>query len=182
VFDFSFSEVAAALQRSDAACRQLAARARAHVREVRPRGAIAPATRSGEIEAKHARLLSAFAATTRSGDLSALTHVLASDVRVVTDGGGKIRAALEVIEGAERVARFLVDATRPGQWWREDFTMRFATINGPPGMVVSAPEGAVQTATFEIEGDVIQAVYVVRNPDKLRHLPAVSSPRESGRA
>jgi RNA polymerase sigma-70 factor (ECF subfamily) len=140
VFDFSFSEVAAALQRSDAACRQLAARARAHVREVRPRGAIAPATRSGEIEAKHARLLSAFAATTRSGDLSALTHVLASDVRVVTDGGGKIRAALEVIEGAERVARFLVDATRPGQWWREDFTMRFATINGPPGMVVSAPE------------------------------------------
>jgi RNA polymerase sigma-70 factor (ECF subfamily) len=60
--------------------------------------------------------------------------------------------------------------------------MRFATINGPPGMVVSAPEGAVQTATFEIEGDVIQAVYVVRNPDKLRHLPAVSSPRESGRA
>jgi hypothetical protein len=68
--------------------------------------------------------------------------MLASDVRVVTDGGGKIRAALEVIEGAERVARFLVDATRPrpGQWWREDFTVRFATINGLPGMVVSAPE------------------------------------------
>src|SRR5439155_15843221 len=98
--------------RSEAACRQLAARARAHVRELRPRGAVAPSTRSGEIDAKHARLLSAFTAATQSGDLNALTQMLASDVRVVTDGGGKVRAALEVIEGADRVARFLVDATR----------------------------------------------------------------------
>ena len=172
VFDFSFSEVATTLERSEAACRQLAARARAHVRAIRPRGATAPPARSGEIDAKHAQLMSAFAAATQSGDLNALTQLLASDVRVVTDGGGKVRAALNVIDGADRVAQFLVEATRkrPGAWWREDFTLRFATINGLPGLIVDAPEGPVQTAAFEIEGDVIQALYVVRNPDKLRHL------------
>jgi RNA polymerase sigma-70 factor (ECF subfamily) len=174
VFDFSFSEVAAALERSEAACRQLATRARAHVRQVRPRGAVVPATRSGKIDAKHAQLISAFAAATQSGDLNALTQLLASDVRIVTDGGGKVRASLDVIEGADRAARFLVDVTRKreGAWWRNDFTMRFAIINGLPGVIVDSPEGVVQTAAFEIEGGVIQALYVVRNVDKLRHLSA----------
>ena len=144
-----------ALERSEAACRQLAARARAHVRAARPRGSTASAARSGEIDAKHAQLLSAFMAATQSG------------------GGSKVRVPLDVIDiGAERTARFLVDASRPhpGQWWRQDFTVRFATINGLPGIIVDAPEGPVQTAAFEIEGDVIRAMYVVRNPDKLRHL------------
>ena len=172
VFDFSFNEVAAALDRSEAACRKLAARARAHVRAVRPRGATEPPVRPGEIGAKHARLLSAFTAATQAGDVAALTQLLASDVRVVTDGGGKVRAALNVIEGADRVAQFVVNAARPhkGQWWRDDFTPRFAIINGLPGVVVEAPEGTVQTAAFEIEGDIIRAMYVVRNPEKLRHL------------
>jgi len=168
VFDFSFGEVATALERSEAECRQLASRARAHVRAARPRGATSP----GRIDAKHAQLMSAFAAATQSGDLQALTHMLASDVRIVTDGGGKVRSALEVIEGADRAARFLVEVTRkrPDAWWRDDFTVRFATINGLPGVIVDAPEGAVQTSAFEIEGDTIRALYVVRNPDKLRHL------------
>ena len=172
VFDFSFTEVASALERSEAACRQLGARARAHVRAARPRGATAPPARSGEIDAKHTKLMSAFAAAIQSGDLVALTQMLASDVRVVTDGGGKVRAASNVIEGADHAARFLVDVTRPrpGAWWRPDFTVRFATVNGLPGVIVDSPEGAVQTSAFEIEGDVIRALYVVRNPDKLRHL------------
>jgi RNA polymerase sigma-70 factor (ECF subfamily) len=169
VFDFSFSEVATAMERSEAACRQLAARARAHVRAVRPRGTAAP-PRSDEIDAKHAQLLSAFVAATQAGDLNRLTQLLASDVRVVTDGGGKVRAALNVIDGADRAAQFLVSVTRKG--WREDFTLRFATINGLSGVIVDGPEGPVQTAAFEIEGDVIRALYVVRNPDKLRHLAA----------
>jgi RNA polymerase sigma-70 factor (ECF subfamily) len=172
IFNFSFNEVATALERSEAACRQLASRARTHVRAARPRGATAPPMRSGEIDAKHAQLMSAFAAATASGDLNALTKMLASDVRIVTDGGGKVRSALEVIEGADRAARFLVEVTRkrPDSWWRDDFTVRFATVNGLPGVIVDAPEGAVQTTAFEIEGDVIRALYVVRNPDKLRHL------------
>jgi len=183
VFDFPFREVAAALERSEAACRQLAARARAHVRDVRPRGTTAPPARPGKIDAKHSQLLSAFIAATWAGDLNAITHFLASDVRIVTDGGGKVLAAREVIEGADRAARFISGATRPhpGQWWREDFKLRFAIVNGLPGIIVDAPEGPVQTAAIEIEGDVIRAIYVVRNPDKLRHLAAVASPHQSGR-
>jgi len=181
VFDFSFSEVATALERREAACRQLAARARAHVRAVRPRGVTAPPARPAEIDAKHAQLISAFAAATQSGDLNALTQLLASDVRVVTDGGGKVAAGLNprhrlghVVDGADRVARFLVGGARErvGARWPEAFTMRLATINGLPGVIVDGPEGPVQTAAFEIEDDVIRALYVVRNPDKLRHLAA----------
>jgi RNA polymerase sigma-70 factor (ECF subfamily) len=170
VFDFSFTEVAAALERGEAACRQLAARARAHVRAARPRGATAPPPYTGEIDAKHTQLMLAFVAATRSGDLYALTQLLASDVRVMTDGGGKAPAALNVIEGADRTARFVVGATRKG--WREDFTVRFAAINGLPGIIVDSAEGPVQTTAFEIEDGVIKALYVVRNPDKLRRLGA----------
>src|SRR6185436_18971650 len=120
---------------------------------------------------------------TQSGDLNALTQMLASDARVITDGGGKVRSALKVIDGADRVAQFLVDAVRkrPDAWWREDFRPRFATINGLPGIIVDSLEGPVQTAAFEIENNVIRAMYVVRNPEKLRHLAAAPPPRESGR-
>jgi len=179
VFDFSFNEVAASLERGEAACRQLAARARAHVRAARPHGAIASPARSGEIDAKHAQLMSAFLAAARSGDVNALRQLLASDVRVMADGGGKVAAALEVLDGVDRVAAFLVGAVRKG--WREDFTLRFATINSLPGLIVDAPEGPVQTAAFEIEGNLIRALYVVRNPDKLRHLAGAPMPHRSGR-
>jgi RNA polymerase sigma-70 factor (ECF subfamily) len=145
---------------------------------MRPRGATAPQPRSGETDAKHAQLMSAFVAATRSGDLNALTQLLASDVRVVTDGGGKAAAALNVLDGAERAARFLVGAARKG--WREDFTLRVATINGLPGVIVDGPEGPVQTAAFEIDGNLIRALYVVRNPDKLRHVATAPLPHEGG--
>ena len=98
--------------------RQLAVRARVHVRAVRPRGAIPQPARNArcrrgscEIDAKHTQLMSAFVAATRSGDLNVLTQFLARDVRVVTDGSGKVAAALNVLEGADRAARFLVGAT-----------------------------------------------------------------------
>jgi RNA polymerase sigma-70 factor (ECF subfamily) len=184
VFDFSFGEVAMALERSEAACRQLASRARTNVRAARPRAVAAPpSARSGEIDPKHAQLLSAFQAAVQSGDLNAVTQLLASDVRFVTDGGGKVAAALNVIDGADRVARLLVETTRkrPGAWWRDEFKLRFATINGMPGAVVDAPEGAVQTAAVEIEGGVIHALYVVRNPDKLRHLARPRAAPDRGR-
>jgi RNA polymerase sigma-70 factor, ECF subfamily len=172
VFDFSFAEVATALQRNEDACRKLASRARTNVRAARPLGIATQLGSSTGIDAKHAELLSAFRAATASGDLNALMELLASDVRVITDGGGKVRSALNPVEGADRVAHFLVDVTRkrPDAWWREDFTMRFARINGLPGVVVDSPQGPVQTAAFEIEGDLIRALYIVRNPDKLRHL------------
>jgi len=79
---------------------------------------------------------------------------------------------VNVIEGANRAAQFLIDVTRKraDAWWREDFRPRLGIINGLRGIIVDAPEGPVQTAAFEIDGDVVRALCVVRNPDKLRHL------------
>ena len=176
VFDYSFTEIADALGRNEAACRQLASRARTRVREGRPASAHAlrPGTAgvagASGLDAKHAELLSAFMAASRSGDLATLTSFLAKDAKIVTDGGGKVAAALNVIEGAERVAAFLSGVIRKG--WTDDLVVRFESINGLPGLIVSGPRGLVQTNAFEIEGGVIKALYVVRNPDKLKHIPA----------
>ena len=168
VFDYSFTQVASALGRSEAACRQLASRARTRVRKARPAGASPAKAGSNAIDPKHAALVSAFMTASRSGDVAALTRLLASDARAVTDGGGKVTAALNVIEGADRVAAFLVGVVRKG--WTDDLTFRLDTINGLPGLIVSRAGALVQTTAFEVEGDVVKAIYVVRNPDKLRHL------------
>jgi RNA polymerase sigma-70 factor (ECF subfamily) len=168
VFDYSFTQIAGMLSRNEAACRQLASRARSRVRAMRPAGAVPARPESGPVDAKHAALVTAFIDAARSGDVAALTRLLASDVRIVTDGGGKVTAALNVIEGADRAAAFLAGAVRKG--WTDDWTIRFDTINGLPGVIVSGPQGLVQTTAFEIAGDVVNAIYVVRNPDKLKHL------------
>jgi RNA polymerase sigma-70 factor (ECF subfamily) len=168
VFDYSFTQVADALGRNEAACRQLASRARSRVRKARPVGPLPTRAAASSVDPKHAELVSAFITASRSGDLDTLTRLLASDARVVTDGGGKVPAALNVIEGADRVAAFLAGVVRKG--WTDDLTVRLDTINGLPGLIVSGPKGLVQTNAFEIVNDVVKAIYVVRNPDKLRHL------------
>ena len=168
VFDYSFSQVAAALNRNEAACRQLASRARTRVREARPKGLTPLRAPSSAIDPKHAELLSAFITASRSGDIEKLTRMLASDARIVTDGGGKVAAALNVINGADRVAAFVTGVVRKG--WTDDMSVRFAIVNGLPGLLVTSSNGLVQTNAFEFDGDVITAIYIVRNPDKLRHL------------
>ena len=168
VFDYSFAQVAEALGRNAAACRQLASRARTRVRDARPRGVTPSRPISSAIEPKHAELLTAFMSASRSGDLASLTRLLTSDAKIVTDGGGKVPAALNVIEGADRVAAFLVGAVRKG--WTDDVTVRFDTINGLPGLIVTWPNGLIQTNAFEIDDGAIRSIYVVRNPDKLKHL------------
>jgi RNA polymerase sigma-70 factor (ECF subfamily) len=172
VFDYSFTQVAAALGRNEAACRQLASRARTRVREARPAAALPARGTSTSIDPKHAELVSAFVTASRSGDIEALTRMLASDARVVSDGGGKVPAALNVIEGADRVAAFLAGVVRKG--WTDDMSVRFDMINGLPGLMLSGPHGLVQTTAFEFDGDMVKAIYVVRNPDKLKHLTVAS--------
>lgn len=168
VFDYSFTQVADALGRSEAACRQLASRARTRVRDARPAGTISKGVRSSCVDSKHAEILSAFISASRSGDVATLMRLLAGDAKLVTDGGGKVTAALNVIEGADRVAAFLTGVVRKG--WTDDLTLRLETINGLPGLIICGSNGLVQTSAFEIEGDVVKAIYVVRNPDKLKHL------------
>ena len=166
VFDCSFSEVASALGRSEAACRQLAARARAHVREARPQSTSAVRDRSEP--SNHQQLVSAFVNAARSGDLQTLMGLLADDVRVMTDGGGKVPSALNVIEGADRTARFVVGAVSKGL--PEGSIIRLARINGLPGLIVYRPDGSVQSVAFEIAHNLVRAIYSVSNPEKLSHL------------
>jgi len=169
VFDYPFSNVAAALGRNEAACRQLASRARARVRKSRPkREASAPPAGSSAIAPKHAALMSAFLAASRSGDVEGLKQLLASDARFVSDGGGKVPAALNVVEGGDRVASLLCGLVRKG--WTDDWSVQFEMINDLPGMIIRAPGRLVQTTAFELEGEIVKSIYVVRNPDKLRHL------------
>lgn len=170
VFDYSFAQVAAALGRNEAACRQLASRARARVREARPQGVTRAPHVSTSIDPKHEKLLTAFIGAARSGDIETLTRLLASDARLVTDSGGKVPAALNVIEGADRTAAFLAGVARKG--WTDQMSVRFQMVNGLPGMLLSVPDGLMQTSAFEFDGDLVTAIYVVRNPDKLKHLAA----------
>jgi len=170
VFDYSFAQVAAALDRTEAACRQLASRARTRLREERPRGLTPPRGAPGTIDPRHAALVTAFVNAARSGNIESLKSLLAADARLVTDSGGKVPAALNVIEGAERVAAFLAGVVRKG--WTEDMSVRVAMVNGLPGLLVHTSQGLVQTNACELAGDVIKTIYVVRNPDKLKHLSA----------
>jgi len=168
VFDCSFSEVARALDRSEAACRQLASRARTHVRDARPRDESVARDREDDSATRHEELVSAFVDAARSGDVNALMSMLAEDARFVSDGGGKVQAALNVIHGADRVTRFVVGVTTKGL--AEVTTLRFGPVNGLPGLIVYSTDGSVQTVAFEIQDNRIRTIYTVRNPDKLRHL------------
>ncbi len=168
VFDVEFAEVAAALDRSEVACRQLAARARTHVRSTRPRFPVAP-------EAGHA-IVRAFVAAADSGDASGLTRLLAEDAVLHSDGGGKVRAALRAIRGRDRVVRFTVGISRK-LFEPRTAAHSFLPVNGLPGLVTTFQDGSLQATAFQIEDGRIVAIYIMRNPDKLARLAgAMASP------
>ena len=161
VFDIDYAEIADMLERSEAACRQLTARAREHVRDDRPRYPTDPATRE--------RLVGAFMTAAFGGNVAALTDLLAEQAVMYSDGGGKRPAAPAPIHGRDAIVAFFTKlATQP--WSRiAPEQMQRVDINALPGFIVQAHDG-VQTVAFELAGDQIVAIYIVRNPDKLRHL------------
>ena len=156
VFDQGFEEVAETLGRTEEACRQLAARARAHVKATRPRFQVAPD--------EGRRIADAFRAALTSGDATALGTMLAEDALLLTDGGGKRKAALNPIHGGEKIARFFLSLLHKLGAPRE---VRPVRVNGMPGFASIELDGSVQTTAFEIDGGLIRAIHVVRNPDKL---------------
>jgi RNA polymerase sigma-70 factor (ECF subfamily) len=160
VFDMDYPAIAEVLDRSEAACRQLAARGRDHVRDERPRFTAAPEA--------GARLAGAFLTAMMQGDLAGLTKVLAADAVFYPDGGGKRHAPLNPLHGRDKILRFLAGIAAKG-WLPETFAAQPARINGLPGAVIRTPDG-VETLAFEASGESIVAIYAVRNPDKLGHL------------
>ncbi|MFJ1980849.1 RNA polymerase sigma-70 factor [Streptomyces albogriseolus] len=161
-FGYPYADIAAMLDRGEAAVRQLAARARRHVDERRPRYDVDPARRRDLTE----RFLDAAA----GGDLAGLMELLAPDVRLVGDSGGKARAPLRVLDGADHVGRFFVGVAGKGL---PDASVRVVELNGGPALLVLSggkPDTVVQ---IDADGDRIRTVYVVRNPDKLAALAAL---------
>lgn len=161
VFGVEFEEIAGTLGREAAACRQLASRARAHVRAARPRFQV-PKARALEIAA-------AFFTASRQGDMDALRALLAEDVVVYSDGGGKKPAAPAPILGLDAVMRLHAGLTRIFARSMSRL-LRQGMINGLPGFVTVEDGDTLQTTALEIRDDRITAIYLVRNPDKLRHL------------
>jgi RNA polymerase sigma-70 factor (ECF subfamily) len=161
VFGESFEEIADALGRDPAACRQLASRARDHVRSEKPRF---PVERAHGME-----IAKAFFAASHGGDLGQLGAMLASDVRLYSDGGGKRPAASRVLLGHDEVRRTFAAIDRLVRG-HHGTLIRYAYVNGLPGFVTREADGVLQTTALLIDGGRIRAIYVMRNPDKLRHL------------
>jgi RNA polymerase sigma-70 factor (ECF subfamily) len=162
VFDTPFPEIAAMLDRTEASCRQLASRARRAVRDNRPAPAATP---DG-----HARLLQAFSDAVASGNVRHLAELLREDAVALTDGGGRKFAARNPIIGADKVARFFIGLA--GKIAGQDVRIEPAVINGAVGALLYLDGELDLTLSMAIDGEKIAAIYIVRNPDKLRHLPA----------
>jgi RNA polymerase sigma-70 factor (ECF subfamily) len=161
VFGVDFDEVAATIERDPAACRQLASRARAHIRADRPRYPVA--------KERGLEIAQAFFAASRDGEMDRLRTLLAADVTVFADGGGKVTAHGPPIVGIEDVMRVFANlasgfAANPSR------LVRYGHINGLPGFVTIEAGEILQTTALEIEDGHVVAVYATRNPDKLTRL------------
>jgi len=160
VFGVALTDVAITLGRDTAAVRQLAVRARRHVQDNRPR------FRVDEAEAD--RIARAFFVASRDGDAVALAAMLAENVAIHADGGGKVTAFRNVIHGIDRVLRLFAGVARKAQL--RPVLLRAVTIDGLPGFVSIDRGELLQTTALEIRGGKIAAIYIVRNPDKLKHV------------
>jgi len=161
VFGVGFDEVAKTIDRDPAATRQLAARARTHVRDARPRYKLE--------KEQGLQIADAFFAASRSGDMSALGALLAADVGMWADGGGKRPAAMGPVLGYDVVLKLHRSlAVLFGKYGST--LVHTGMINGLPGFVTREADGELQTTALEIADGKVTAIYVVRNPDKLRHM------------
>jgi hypothetical protein len=164
VFGHDHTEIAAAVDKSPAAVRQIAHRARAHVAARRPRAATSPAqTRAA---------LDAFRRAVETGDLQGLLDVLAPDVVVVSDGGGLAQALPRPVSGAERVARLVVVGRRR---FGARLTAEPADVNGRPALVLRLDGQLDSVLAVRVADGLITGLYTVRNPDKLARMGRVTA-------
>jgi len=160
VFDYEYGEIAAMLGKSETACRQSFSRAKKHLADHQPRFTASPES--------HRRMLTSFLRAVQGGDMTALTSMLADDVTLWADGGGKVRGAItRPLVGRDAVMRFAVGSLRllPGP-----YTVELAEINGQLAAVVRADGRAFSVISVEVAGEQIRALRVIANPDKLARL------------
>jgi RNA polymerase sigma-70 factor (ECF subfamily) len=160
VFEHDYADIADMLGKSEAACRQMVHRAQQRVQQQQPRFAVP--------REQHQALLGRFMAAAQNGDRAAMKTLLADDVQLVADGGGKVNSYLRVLHGAGRVA---------GSFWSlehqypQQVMYRQARINGEPGLLRYVGGKLESAQSFLIDNDRIIAVFIVRNPDKLAGVP-----------
>lgn len=161
VFDVGYSEIAQTLERTEDSCRQLAARARQHVRASRPRFKVTPDDEQ--------RYLEAFVVASQKGDMAALEAMLAEDVKLYSDGGGKVSAAINILDGKRRVGAFMAGIY---QKFRNHTTtaMRYDRINGVMSLLTTHTDDYTDVLSVEVSDGRISAVWFQRNPDKLTRL------------
>jgi RNA polymerase sigma-70 factor, ECF subfamily len=159
VFGYPFGEIAAMLGEAEATCRQSAKRARTRLAERRPRFAADPEERE--------RLTERFIGAISTGDVAGLAAVLAHDVTVWSDGGGKVTAARKPVVGRDKVATFL---TRIAQGRPPSTVFAPCVVNGHPGFLTIVDGRPFNATALDVADGVVRAVYIVVNPDKLRHL------------
>lgn len=158
VFDVDYNEIAAALDKNQAAVRQIAHRARSHVAARRPREVV---TQAASREA-----LAAFQRATETGDLQALLDLLAPDVVFLGDGGGVKQAVPRPVVGSSKVARMLLGGLLKVSGW----TMEPAQVNGCPALIVRFGGELDTVVAVRVENGLISGLYAVRNPAKLSHM------------
>jgi RNA polymerase sigma-70 factor (TIGR02957 family) len=156
VFDLEYDEIAEAVDKSPAAVRQIAHRARAHVAARRPRGVVSPAETRGALEALQRAV--------ETGDLQHLLDILAPDVVVLGDGGGVVKAALTPVMGADRVARLL--AAGLGRV-AAAVSLQPAQVNGYPALILRLNGEIDGVLAVRIDDGLVTGLYYVRNPEKL---------------
>ncbi|GAB3943596.1 sigma factor-like helix-turn-helix DNA-binding protein [Micromonospora vulcania] len=154
-FELPYAEIAEILDRTPADCRQLQHRAATRVRQEQRRFT---ATRP-----ERERLLNAFLAAARDGDLATLTGLVATDATAWNDGGGRVRAALNPVTGADRIARFYAGIYGP----HRQMTMDPVELNGEPAVLITRADGSRYTMTVAAADGRITGIYVVGNPTKL---------------
>ncbi|MBX6381848.1 MAG: RNA polymerase sigma-70 factor [Microbispora sp.] len=179
-FGFSHAEIAEILGRGEPAVRQLARRARDHVRERRPRF---------DVDRRERRTITErFIAACAEGDIEGLTALLAADVRLVGDGGGKAKAPLRELIGAVRVARFLIAITSAEKLRRflassgaspdREMDVEIADVNGGPAIVARLDGRPVGVVSLVIADGLVSTIYLITNPDKMSRM-AARDPSES---
>jgi len=160
VFEYAFAEIASMLGKSEAACRRSFSRAKQHLKEHRPRFPASPET--------HRELLSGYFQAVENGEMTALQNLLAEEVTLWADSGGKVKgAALRPISGRDAVARFSVGTKR---FLPEDYRVEMAEVNRQPALIFRTGDQALLVLTIEVEERRIQAIRLIANPEKLARI------------
>ena len=160
VFDFDYPEISQMIGKTEANSRQMVFRARERLTKRRRR--FEPTREETE------RITTRFIETTRNGDLSGLMAMFAEDAVMTSDGGGKARAALKPVHGADAIARFLMGVLKKNEGW--DAVHTLTEVNGQPAFVTSISGQPIAVMILDIQDGVIQNLFIIVNPDKLRSL------------